>query len=411
MKNTHSTGMPAILGLLAIALAGSAHAEDGLRWQKDKNKITAHVNWCEVKKLGDCGTPPSEWSADMPRIDSESTVTVEVSHFNFLYYNIDYTIEEKQIEAYAYLAKLWDQLLGFDLGRQIGGVAGLAPGTPAANWWKKVRETREALKGTIAPYAKSPGLTEQQLRDLEGQRAAYLQVVKDLDDLRNAAFAAAATVDDLQRFDIVDKDHATLVEGITTFADLAQRSRNGDRKSVGKKAAGTYVTVTVNPKPLPATTNTRDLGSVSVEYLSESKYPLMFHAGLTYNTLKDAKFETVRALQGRDLFTKVRDEKGTETFSAYLSYPLGNESVDKARWFATLGTDLKDVGDNIYVGLSARIKSRWILSVGGVYGREKEGEGKTTDTGQSGTDARTLYEIVKEKRKWGGFASISVKIY
>lgn len=392
--------------MLFSCLSAPGLAADGLTWTKEKNQVTAFINWCTVATdRKDCALPPATALDEKPRIDSDSAVAIEVSSFNFLYYNVEYSIEEKQIEAYAYLAGLWDQFLGFDITNQLG-IAG-----EGAEWWKVVRTLRAQLKQMLATYAGSAGLTQTQLKSLAADRDVFLKQVVKLDALRAKAFDAANTVEDLQRFDIVDKDHTTLVEAINTFAALALRCQAGDRKNVGKKGAGTYVTVSITPKPLPATEQTTSLGAVSTEYLVESVFPLMFHAGLTYNELRDAKFQTVQALDGRDLFVKVRDEKGVETFSAYLSYPLDDPSIDKARWFATLGTDLKDIGDNIYVGISARIKSRWFISVGGVYGLEKEGQGQTTEAAQGAVEARTLYEIAKEERAWAAFASVSVKIY
>ena len=392
-----------VAAALCCALSPAvAEPDNGVKWKTEDKRVTVLVNWCEIVAKGDCG--PSGGEDKPPRITTESAVTVSVSHFNFLHYNVEYAIEEKEVAAYAYLAGIWEQILGFDLNKQLG-----ISGTSSVDWWKTIRALREQLKATVDKYGNSPALSEAELAQLQNERTVFLKKIADLDALRSKAFEEADTVEELQRFDIVDKDHNDLVAALTTFGGLAQRTLQGDSKSIGNKKAGTYVTIKVTAKPLAAAPSQKT-GSASAEYLVESRFPLLFHAGLTYNKLKDTKFETVRALEGRDLFVKVRDEDGTETFSAYLSYPLDDPSPDKAEWFATLGTDLKELGDNIYVGASYRIKKRWFISLGGVYGLQASGENATTEASAEGP-SRTLYEIVKEEREWKAFASVSVKLY
>jgi hypothetical protein len=391
-----------LAALLLCALSPTLAAPaKGVKWETDGKHVNVLVNWCEVVDKGGCA--PSAGKEQQPRITTESAVKVSVSSFNFLHYNVEYAIEEKEIAAYAYLAGIWDQILGFDLTKQLG-ISG-----SGVDWWKEIRTQRELLQKRVAEYANSPALSQADLDKLKGDRDIFLKKITQLDLLRAKAFEDADSVEELQKFDIVDKDHQALVAALTTFADLAQRSLQGDTKNIGNKKAGTYVTVSINAKPLTTASNQK-AGSARAEYLVESKFPLLFHAGLTYNKLKDTKFETVRALEGRDLFVKVRDEDSTETFSVYLSYPLDDRSVDQAKWFGTLGTDLKELGDNIYVGASYRIKGRWFLSIGGVYGLQTEGENPTTE-GTAQEPSRTLYEIIKEEREWKGFASVSVKLY
>jgi len=143
----------------------------------------------------------------------------------------------------------------------------------------------------------------------------------------------------------------------------------------------------------------------------ESTFPLLFHIGLTHTQLEEAEFATVRALDGRDLFAQVKSSEGTESFSAFLSYPLGTRDSESARWFATLGTDFSEIGDQIYVGLSGRFDKKWFISAGGAYGLVKEGVDGSEEQNPGQGTARTLYELVDESREWAVFVSVSVALF
>lgn len=396
--------------LLLAAAAGlpAAHAATGVTWSQDGEHVVAVLNWCELEARAGCDTGQNGPLAERPRIDTSSQVAVHVTGFNFLHYNLEFAVEEKQIEAYAYLAGIWDEILGFDLRDLPAAMSG-----PAADWWKLVRRRRQELAADTRAFAGQASLDYQELKALTSLRTTWQGRVEELDAKRADAYEQATTVVELQQFDIVDRDHQELLAAINSFVTLAGRSLQGSRQNVGKKKAGTVVTVVATPKPLPATTvaDPKSLKSRSVEYLVESKNPLLFHVGLTHSSLEDAEFTTVRALDGRDLFTKVKDEKGTDAFSAYLSYPLGTRDLERAKWFATLGTDLSDVGDRIYAGLSARLRGRWFLTVGGAYGLVTEGMGESTEAAGGGETSRRLFEIIQEDREWAGFAAVSVKVY
>ena len=394
-----------LFAFVSLASLSEMSSAQGITWEQDDGRIEATINWCVVAKKTNCSTDQDGKLAEQPRIDSSNQVAVQVVGFNFLHYNLEYEIDERQIEAYSYLSGLWDQILGFDLTKQLG-VQGAA-----ADWWKSVRENRELLKKAVDAYKGSSAFTKDELSKLKNARSVWLSKATELDKLRSNAYEKASTVVELQQFDIVDRDHQALIEAITTFANLSQKSLNGDRKPIGKRSAGTVVSVSAVVKPLPSTEVSGKLPASSFEYLVESTYPLIFHVGLTHTELEDAEFATVRSLDGRDLFSQVSRGKGTDTLSAYLSYPLGKKQIENARWFATLGTDFTDIGDQIYLGVSSRVRDRWFITVGAAYGKVTKGENPTEETAPDGDSSRTLFEIIEEDRDIAAFFSISVKLY
>jgi len=100
-------------------LAQSASALE-ITWSDQDGKVTALINWCDVANREKCEESPPRFTESQPRIDSDDVVAVQVTGFNFLHYNIEYDIDESTVEAYAYLAGLWDQILGFDFQQQLG---------------------------------------------------------------------------------------------------------------------------------------------------------------------------------------------------------------------------------------------------------------------------------------------------
>lgn len=401
--------MTCALLVMAMVTIEAAKGADGVSWKKEERRVTAYINWCAVEALGSCLEEAQGTSPQTPRVDSDTVVTVRVYNFNFLRYDVAYTVDERLIESYAFLAGLWDQILGFEL-------PALAPAnaedlTPIDEWWGAIQQGRTMLSTTLSRMPSSIGLKATDIENIREARDQELKFVSTLEGLRSAAFAFATTATAIQRFSIVDQDHKSLVDAIKAFSERAERCIAGDQHLVGRKNAGTYITVSIAPVALASDSSPAAIKTVSTEYLVESTAPLIFHSGLTYSSLKDAKFETIRTLGDRDLFAKIRDEDGTESFSVYLSHPFGNMPAEQAQWLATIGTDLSNVGENIYIGVSLRVWSRFLLSAGGVYGLEKQAEGAVEEEVEPGEGARTLYEIVKEDRRWGFFAGFSVKIY
>lgn len=397
------------------------------RWYESGQQVTALVDWCRLQtSTADCNTniPPNlndgTIDSQQPRISSDTQVSIHVTSFNFLHYNLDYQFDEEQIEAYAYLSGLWDQLLGFDISTlPLGTVLKRLPGTDSeltgideiTSWWVLVRTMSVELTDNVMAF-QAVHLTSQELETLEDLRDYWRDQITQLSSNRDTAFATAETVEHFQQFDIVDRDHAQLISSINTFVELAQRSLVGDSQNVGRKSAGTFVTVTIQPTALPtAPQSSTRLESESFDYLVESNYPLLYHIGLTRSQLSDAKFDTVKALDGRELFAQVREEDGTDAFSAYLSYPLDRDTDENSNWYATLGTDFSDIGERLYVGVSRQFNSRWLLTAGGAYGLVTVGKGEMSDMSNDEPTSRTLFELIEENREWEAFVSISVRVY
>src|SRR6185503_15358005 len=97
-----------------------------------------------------------------------------------------------------------------------------------------------------------------------------------------------------------------------------------------------------------------------------SKFPVTFHAGYLYSSLKEVTFDQVRTIAGADLFQQVQNPQSVNTYAAFLSYQLlkGNMGQYSTGVLATLGTDFKEPGSRLYVGGSLKLLSRVYIGAG-----------------------------------------------
>lgn len=393
---------------------GAEVGEKGVYWVQgtDTQPTSVIVDWC--KRFGSACVSPDGKQIDL-KIDSTDQVVVKVTNFNYINFDLTIEITEKEVETYKFLSNLWDELLGFDLGDVSISGSGIRGQTtssgatedPVVTWWKAIRKDRQTLKETAEGYSKDY-LSSTDRDNLVTDRENRADANAKLQKLRDLAFQAAVTVEDLQKFDIVDKEHSDQVQANLLFVGLAKKSLDGESTLVRKKDAGTLVSAAINSTPKESGSEGSESRQVSVSYFVQSELPLVFHVGLTYADTDKVELEKVRALDGRDLFSEVSSDSGETGLSAFLSYPIGQAESD---YFVTLGTDVEDLGERLHVGLSWRFRQNWMATFGGSYQKTQAGEMEVQDTNMDQTSTRTLFEIAKEEREWAPFVSISVKLY
>ena len=133
---------------------------------------------------------------------------------------------------------------------------------------------------------------------------------------------------------------------------------------------------------------------------------------LAFSSLSQVEFEAVRALNGGDLFTKVKDEEDTEELVVFLSYELasffGQDEVELA---ATLGTGIKDPGETLFVGGSVELFGKLWLTVGGISSEVAEEGNRVVDELGDALGTRDLFDSFSKRRAWEVFFAVSLSAF
>lgn len=359
------------------------------------------------------------------RVDERMTVAITSHHFNFLQYGIDYKVEDKVVDAYVTMDKLWSQIF-----RVVGLLEGvpsfqMEPRRAAAlcgsfqtclvEWMWSIQLANMSVDETIGAYAQTgPGLTDAQVKAIADYAEMGAPKHRDAVVKARQKLVGEFKPDTLAEIDIFirsDTEHGKIIDKLTAFQVAASLVENGQRKVIDKKKAGTLVTVTVTPKSrFEGADGGRPL---SVEYFVHSRFPLTYHMGYAYSRLQDVEFETVRALSGQDLFSRVKNQKDVTAFTAFLSYPLKTWPSAETKYgvYATLGTDFEKPGDRLYGALSARFAGRILLDVGIASATVKEGGNEVLEQVGDGLGTRQLFDAVTTRRDWKPFVGISVAVF
>ncbi len=390
-----------------------------VNWTKSENLVIANIDWClnHSPSNTECPSNIRKKNPETPRVTESDTVQVAISGFNFVNYELEVSIAETKIESYVYLNSLWNQLLGgvsldliadFVATRSRDRDGEEAP-EPLLEWWKKLDETSVDLANLGRAYSGQSYLSESDLQflvdslpDIYGQdgKSGW---VGELNSLRLTARESLKRSRMIKNFEAIDNLHQQLIAQLNSYALLVNKSSKGYVTSIKKKDAGTLVDVVLNATSLP---NGSKAETTSFSYLSESKFPLTFHAGFTVSQLKDSEFQALRSANGQDIFAQIKDEDTTQSLAVFLSHPFGRKVGGKHNYYATLGTDIDDLGENIYVGLTRRVSENWLFSVGAAYGKQTVGEQPA-----EGSPSTNIFEIIKEEREAELFLSVSYQLF
>ncbi|HET8646935.1 MAG TPA: hypothetical protein VFO85_15680 [Vicinamibacteria bacterium] len=359
------------------------------------------------------------------RIDDRMTVAITSQHFNFLHYGLDYAVEDKVVEAYVTMEKLWGQVF-----RVIGLLEGMplaevqrtrgAPGPCASfhacivDWLWVMHGANSVVDRKLGAYARSgPGLPEADVTEIH--RFATEDVPRQRTAVGTAREKVEAftpnSVQDIDLFAKADAEHAKVLDKLDAFVVAARLVKEGQRKVIAKRKAGTLVTVSVTPKSRleQAAGGT----ALTVDYFVHSRFPVTYHMGYAYSRLQDVELEKVRALGDRDFFTAVKDQDDVTAFTAFLSYPLKTWPVAEARYgaYLTLGTDLQHPGDRLYGAISARFMGRIMLDAGMASATVEKGTSKVIERLGDELGTRQLFDAVTTRRQWRPFVGLSVAVF
>lgn len=385
-----------------------------------RGSITIEVDWC--------GSAPPALPRIKTRIDEKTRVTVLVRNFNFLYYGLEYKVEETVVETYATLQKLWGQVFRF-----ASIFAALPPGAEErlrtraaqpcdtfgaclAEWLWEIRKASIALDSEVQKYANErQGLRPEAVTAIHAYATEDIPAVKGrIRELRERTLNQGpppVSVAEVDLFDRVEAEHAKLLEKLDAFVLSAELIQNGQLRVIGKKKPGTIVTVTLTPKgrlegspggePLP------------LEYFVHSRFPVTYHMGYAYSRLRDVDFEKVRSLSNQDLFSLVKKEQNTNTFTAFLSYGVRSWPADnpKGGLYLTLGTDFEKPGQRLYAGASVRLFERLLLNAGWASATVKEGRDGIVEPVGDGLQTRQLFGATVTRRQWGFFFGASFVVF
>lgn len=412
MKHTISNTIVVLFLLLGIQ---SADAKDlKVTWSKSDNKVIAHVDWCLNHRKHEAAICASKWDEsqlERPRITEGDSVQIFVEGFNFVNYQLEVSVEETKIESYVYLNDIWSQLLGGvspDLLADFLAARGKAQDSETAliDWWRKIDTTAETLTGDGLKFSSQSYLSYADiavmLESISGENGLDNSLI-ELQRLRDNARNSLSRTRSIKTFESIDQLHQQLVAQIATYKVLVNKSKSGYTTSIKKKAPGTFVDVGLKAVQI----NGGILSDqISFSYLSESKLPLMFHAGFTYSQLKESEFQSLRSLSGQDIFARVKEEDESYSLGVFLSHPFGKSDKGKYRYYITLGTDIDDIGEKIYLGLSSRVYDKWLFSIGAAFGDQSVGEQAVEDLPNN-----NLFELIREERDTQLFMSVSYQLF
>jgi hypothetical protein len=348
------------------------------------------------------------------RIPAGSPVTIDVNHFNFLRYTVQFDIQEDSIGSYRALERLWSQVFLIGGTLASGNRTEPTPVEKALIAWHRRLEDVDAGLTEIRDAFPEPGLTDEQVKAVceKGQLANAWKL--EIEGLRKTAsdLLAGGNWNEYQIYRSIIQDHNSVMERLRLFATAATRTVTGAQKVITTRNAGTVVTVTLTAKDESGSLR----GSpIALEYFVRSRLPLAFHTGMAYSGLRDIDFEKVRALEGEDLWTQTRNSNNSYDLIAFLSMeafarrPVIFGTPTEIGILPTLGTGVSKPGDKLFVGLSLQVW-RFFLSGGGVSGNVATGEHPIVDEIGNQLGTRELFDAVTNRRQWGWYGSISLNV-
>jgi hypothetical protein len=389
---------------------------------KNNGVVTITVDWA---KLVHCTSNEKNKGIDARiglRISEDEPVNVLVTNFNFINYTISYKVEETVVETYVMLEKLWSQLLGMPLfgtpsltatevrAHERKTCAGFQQ--CGANWAFKIATVRIILDEYLTEAAGKTHVTDKTSirdrdRELKAFRTDILGMLKVIvDNVANRP----STITEVSQFETLLANQEALFAKIDAYHAAAELVANGKVYPVGKKKAGTIVSVSMTPKDQ----NQADgRPTTTTEYFVHSKLPVLFHAGYAYTEFQNVKFETVRSLSQTDLFSEVRqNNESLNVMAAFVSLGRSFLVDEKVGAFFSIGTDFSDPGDRLYLGVSLQLYKRFFFTVGKMSASVSEGVNPVFERVGEAAQARELFTAIGTHRDWSQtFYSMSFRVF
>jgi demethoxyubiquinone hydroxylase (CLK1/Coq7/Cat5 family) len=392
----------------------------------------------------------TKWLVDEPsnvRFTNRDRVEVEVQHLNYFRYTLSFDVQEQKSEAYQYLTKLWTSVLGVGFGSLIGSLApeGAPADARAQAEQAFVKHLRELLRYIEALDTKvTRAIAVHRKPGLETKELALLRQNLDNDDgcsedwkegqedsllacsVRTLSKRATAKFNELERgvhtdtdqfsmslspkygemYRVAKQSYVSVSARSDQFDALAVKSLGSEKRLVGKREAGTRVTIHLAAVDAAGRSAIGD-----VSYFVETTLPLVVHGGMSYSRLNDVTFEKVkRAAQfsEEDLFQKTGAEANSRNFSLFMGWRVANldgrqPNTSRFALLVSLGTDIDAPGKTIYLGPTLLIFNRVAVSYGAAFGKEKDGEQVTLEP--------DVFRIIKARPSSAQFFSISTRVF
>lgn len=367
------------------------------------------------------------WQVQSPpnaRITSREPVWIRVRHFNFLRYALSYDVKEEQAQSYSYLTKLWSSVLNPDLGSLLVGLSETqrTPDAPLIEASRVVYQSSQIvqrkIEAAIAPH-KRLGLATDEVTALSAATADLKTAVSALDkayaalqklaELDTEGFKAAFGGSTSRYYKLAVESYGMAATRADSFLSLAERSLGDDIKKIGTRDAGTRVTVTMSATD--PTGEKKDFETI--HYFVQSSMPLVAHGGVAVTGIKDVTFQKVsRAVQfsQEDFFQQQGTGNAVKSFSVFLGWQfftrVASLDLDAKQQpvsvLLSMGTDLSSPGSRVFVGPSAMLLGRFVVTGGAAIGRESEGVEPLEPN---------VFRTVRDRGKTSWFASASIRVY
>jgi len=367
------------------------------------------------------------WQVQSPpnaRITSREPVWIRLRHFNFLRYALSYDVKEEQAQSYSYLTRLWSSVLNPELGSLLVGLSDTqrTPDTPLIEASRVVYQNSQTvqrkIEAALAPH-KRPGLTSTELTALSTATADVKTAVSALEtsyaELQKLAesdiegFKAAFGGSTSRYYKLAVDSYGTAATRADSFVSLAERSLGDDIKKIGTRDAGTRVTVMMSATDPSG--EKKDFETI--HYFVQSAMPLVAHGGVAVSGIKDVTFQKVsRAVQfsQEDFFQQQGTGDSVTRFSVFLAWQFFTRTksldVDAKQQpicvLLSMGTDLSSPGSRVFVGPSAMLFGRFVVTGGAALGTQSEGAEPLEPS---------VFRIVRDRGATSWFASASIRVY
>jgi hypothetical protein len=375
--------------LVAPATAAAEHKQILIAWSSSIDTTTLEDS---IRRL---------------RINGDDSVSVRVTQFNFLHYSLELTIEERTIESYVLLERLWSPIFKLAAPFEAAGVPPFE--TAIVTWRRALAGSDSKLAEFMKTYAGSVALTPAQCETI-GQNQASLgsAPMESLEGLRREALDLAETSGQLDLYERVLAQHNAVMARLAAFVAAADLVVNGKTFPIGKKKAGTVVSLTLAPVDAR---DARAAEPLETSYFVRSTWPLMLHVGYAASRLKDLEFDRVRSTSGSDLFLSTKDDQSRQSLATFMSYEFWRWGpTNDLGLSATLGTSFQEPAANLFVGGGFRAH-RFVLTLGTSGSGVKTAEGRVLDGVAGAAGQRELYAAVTTKQRWATFAAVSIRVF
>ena len=375
----------AFMGILVCCRGGAT------AWGEERLFV---YNWSSPMSLA--STSPEK------RVTAKDWVAIRVDNFNFLNYNIRFSVEEAVLESYQQVDRLWTSLFG---AVPEGGTDGVLEKLMVfLSTMKAIEDHMSTVRGELRDTSISSDQKErivnpagvklnELLVQVEQERRSADDVVTSED---NAQWAALF----LELGDVYD----TVRNEAAVFLEAVKLINDGYMKMLGVKEPGTRVTVTMVAVNFQDT----EVGPARVvEYFVHGNRLVVAHAGYLLSDFGNVKPGTFGA-EETDLFDLQASEEQTESIALFASVPMVAWGEDERFGvLGTIGAGVRDPGQTVLLGVSIRwdrVFFSYGRLVGSVEKARMNGDAVGSDVGDS--EDVVANGIVRERDR-GQFFAVS----